>query len=406
MRTVIVGFIFLSLLSGCFPHIQNHDSIDGQRYVVMLSLDGFRWDYPEIYNTPVLDSIAEHGVRAEALIPCFPTKTFPNHYSIATGLYPDHHGIVNNIFYNPNVNRVYSVGDRSSVQEPRFYNGEPFWVTAAKQGIRTASYFWVGSETVIKGIQPHIWKEFDNSISFEQRIDSVIKWLQLPAEQRPALVTFYFEQPDKVGHMSGPVSPQTKIVVEKVDSLVGVFCSKKNTLSIADSIDFIIVSDHGMASVSKEKAIAINDYVPKEMVKGCYGNNPFFLIEPFDMYEDSIYSMLSELEGIFVWRKDEIPDSLNYGKNENISSLVVCAKPGWSIYADSSQFVDGGTHGYSPYYSDMHGIFYGIGSSFKNDYIHEAFVNIEVYNIVCKLLNLKAVSNDGNFSMVSDIFKE
>lgn len=405
MKSTLLGLFALLLLSGCLYDTAKQTNEDDQNYVVLLSLDGFRWDYPEIYNTPVLDSIARNGVKANALIPCFPSKTFPNHYSIATGMYPDHHGLINNSFFNPNVDRVYTIADRSAVEDPCFYKGEPLWVTANKQGVKTASYFWIGSETKIKGVQPDIWKKFDSSIPFEQRIDSVIGWLQLPQKHRPHLITFYFEQPDMVGHLSGPVSSQTRNVVERIDSLVGDFCTKMNNLEVADSIDFIIVSDHGMTPISKNRAVAIDEFIPGEMIDHCFGNNPFFLIEPKEMFQDSVYSLLSDLEGVNVWRKDEIPDSLHYGSNNIIPSLVVCAKPGWSIYNDSSQFINGGTHGYSPYFSDMQGIFYGIGPSFKKNYAHKAFVNVEVYNLICRLLNLEPAANDGNFSSISGLLR-
>jgi predicted AlkP superfamily pyrophosphatase or phosphodiesterase len=404
MRSQYFFLLMLLLTEGCVSLSDSKSNID-KRYVVMLSLDGFRWDYTQLYNTPVLDSIAKNGCKASSLIPCFPSKTFPNHYSIATGLYPDHHGLINNSFYNTWVNRAYKVSDRSSVEDPRFYGGEPIWVTAQKQGIKTASYYWVGSETKIKGIQPDIWKQFDSRVSFEARIDSVITWLELPIKQRPRLITFYFEQPDKVGHESGPESDQTKRVVERLDSLLGIFCSKKNKLSIADSIDFMIVSDHGMAAISKEKAIALNDYISADKIESCYGNNPFFLIEPRKMYEDLVYSVLTNQEGLNVWRKNEIPDTLHYGKNEIIPSLVVCAKPGWGLYKDASDFCNGGTHGYVPNYSDMHAIFFAIGPSFKKDYTHKSFANIEIYNLVCRLLNLKPSPNDGDFSNISSLLR-
>jgi predicted AlkP superfamily pyrophosphatase or phosphodiesterase len=407
MKMSLFLFSLFILFNGCGVHeSRNNINKKSQKYVVVLSLDGFRWDYTEMYHTPVLDSIAQNGSKAQALIPSFPTKTFPNHYTIATGLYPDHHGIVNNSFYNPIIDREYKISDRTAVEDSRFYQGEPFWVTARKNGIKTASYFWVGSETKIKGKQPDIWKKFDSSIAFEQRIDSVLNWLHLPAKERPHFITFYFEQPDKVGHGNGPESPLTRKVVEQIDSLVGRFCTKKNELEIADSIDFIIVSDHGMASVNKTKALALRNYISDDLIKRCYGNNPFFLLEPKEGFNDSVFETLSNLEGIHVWNKNEVPDSLNYGGNEIIPSLVICAKPGWSVYADSSQFVNGGAHGYSPYFTDMHGVFYGIGPSFKRDFTHKAFRNVEIYNLVCKLLDIKPAANDGDFSTISELLEK
>jgi alkaline phosphatase D len=400
-RAFLIAMFFASMVLG-----QGANNNSSDRYVVILSLDGFRWDYSEIYDTPVLDSIARNGVKAHSMIPCFPTKTFPNHYAIATGLYPEHHGIIANSFYNSEIKRVYKVSDRSAVQDSRFYEGEPFWVTASNHEIKTASYFWIGSETKIKGKQPDIWKPFDGSISFEQRIDSVISWLQFPVTERPHFISFYYEQPDKAGHLFGPESEQTRKVVQRIDSLLGDFCLKKNRLAIADSIDLIIVSDHGMGRVTKKKSVALNEHVSPQLLESVYGNNPFFLIEPKEKFKDSVFTTLSNIEGIHVWNKNEVPDSLNYGENEIIPLLVICAKPGWSIYADSTQFVNGGTHGYSPYFTDMHGIFYGIGSSFRRNFTHKTFRNVEIYNLVCKLLDVKPAANDGDFSSISALIEK
>ncbi|MCK7537287.1 MAG: alkaline phosphatase family protein [Marinilabiliales bacterium] len=171
------------------------------------------WDYDSIHGTPVLDDIARNGVMAKRLIPSFPTKTFPNHYSIATGLYPDHHGLVNNSFYAPDLDLVYRIGDRAMVANGDFYGGEPMWVTARKQGMKSASFYWVGSEAPIQGIQPDYWKVFDDEVAFGDRVDTVIKWLSLPANRRPHLVTLYFEEPDAISHGYGPVSPETGAVV-------------------------------------------------------------------------------------------------------------------------------------------------------------------------------------------------
>jgi len=169
-------------------------------YLVILSMDGFRWDYPEKVATPNLDSVAAVGVKAKSIIPSFPTKTFPNHYTMVTGLYPDHHGIVQNEFYDPESGRYYRIGDRKAVMDGTFYGGEPIWVTAEKQDVKSASYYWVGSEAEIGGVRPAYWKEYDGKVPFENRIDSVISWLRLPEEKRPHLILLYFDEPDGYGH--------------------------------------------------------------------------------------------------------------------------------------------------------------------------------------------------------------
>ena len=147
-----------------------------KNYVLIVSFDAFRWDYTKIYKTPNLNKLASEGVKADRLISSFPTVTFPNHYSIATGLYPDHHGLINNTFFAPELNLMYRIGDRKAVENPAFYLGEPMWITAKKQGLKTASFFWVGSEAPVQGMQPDYWKKYDSKVTYSERIDTVIKW--------------------------------------------------------------------------------------------------------------------------------------------------------------------------------------------------------------------------------------
>lgn len=401
---IFISMLICVLAINAFPQkINQHFK---RNYLIVLSLDAFRWDYPQLYSTPNLDSLARIGTKAESLIPSFPTKTFPNHYSIATGLYPDHHGIINNIFYHKELDQIYSPSNRKAVENPSFYNGEPAWVTAEKNGIVSGSYYFVGSETPIEQIQPTYWKKYDASIPFSSRADSVISWLQKPDSLRPHFITFYSEEPDATSHASGPKSAETKEIVERLDSLIGDFCRKKNQLPIADSINFIIVSDHGMGPISKDKTVILSSLLPDYWYKTCLGSNPFFLIEPNKLYRDSVFQTLSAQEGIFVWKKSEVPAEYHYGSNPNIPEFVVCAKPEWSVYANEGDAVNGGTHGYTPDFTAMNAIFYGSGPDFKRGFVHRPFKNIELYNLICKLLNIEPAPNDGKLLNVIDLLNK
>lgn len=185
MTNKVIFFLaaLLLLQTSCKQSRTTNDA----RYLIVLSMDGFRKDYTEKSNTPNLDSIALIGVRAEGILPAFPSKTFPNHYTMATGLYPDHHGIVNNSFMDPATGLAYKMKDSAARLNPYFYGGEPIWVTASKAGLKTASFYWVGSELPIKDIQPDYWKKYDESVSFEDRIDTLIYWLKLPKKIAPNL---------------------------------------------------------------------------------------------------------------------------------------------------------------------------------------------------------------------------
>lgn len=375
-------------------------------YVVLVSMDAFRWDYPAIYKTPNLDNIAAEGVKADRLIPSFPTVTFPNHYTIATGLYPDHHGLVNNNFPAPELGLYYRIGDRAMVENPSFYGGEPIWNTAEKNGIISASFYWVGSEAPIGGRHPTYWKKFDETVPFASRIDTVIKWLSLPAGKRPGFVTLYFEEPDAQAHESGPVSHETGVVIERLDSLIGVLNHKLDQLPFAKRINLIVLSDHGMGPVSSDRYINLFGLLPPRMVAGIYGSNPVFTINPEPGKTDSVLMILNRQEGLQAWRKSEVPARWNYGKNPRIPEIVVVADSSWSIGTrPDGSGVKKGAHGYDNANSDMHAIFYAAGPAFKKGLSIKQLNNTDIYNLICRILKIDPAPNDGNMASVRKIMK-
>jgi alkaline phosphatase D len=368
-----------------------------KNYVLLVSLDGFRWDYSKIYNTPNLNKLAKDGVKAERMYASFPTVTFPNHYSIATGLYPDHHGLINNSFPAPDLGLFYRMGDRVAVENPAFYGGEPIWVTAEKQGVRSASFFWVGSEAPVGGMHPTYWKKYDESVTFEARIDTVIKWLAYPPEKRPELVTLYFNEPDESGHTFGPVSTQTRKTVERIDSLMGVLRAKLSALPYAKKINLIIVSDHGMEAISAQRYINIKTLVPNRMIASISGGNPVYLINPAEGKKDSVLYLLNSSKGLKAWSKSQLPPKWHYGTNPRIPEIVVVADSSWSIGTkpDGSS-LRGGAHGYDNSNSDMFAIFYAAGPSFKKNYKLKELNNIDIYNLICGILRITPAKNDGD----------
>jgi alkaline phosphatase D len=315
-------------------------------YIVMLSVDGFRWDYPDSTETPNLDYIERKGVKAKSLKPCFPSKTFPNHYSIATGLYPDHHGIIFNNFYDPEMDKYYSISKRKSVRNPDFYGGEPIWNTAEKQGVKAGSYFWVGSEAPVQGIIQTHSKEYRHNFPFEQRIDSVIAWLTLPVAVRPHLITWYIHEPDMCGHIYGPDSKETREMNTYLDSLIGVFIRKVEKLPHSDKINIIVTSDHGMCNVSADRRIIFSDYVKQKWFDIIEGSNPVFNLKPKEKYYDTVYSILKKVPHIKVWKPAEVPERLHYGTNPRVLDIIVVADSAWSIGWKHSRYAEKGTHGY------------------------------------------------------------
>lgn len=406
------NFILISLalfLLSCTSNNQNKEDENSKStpYVVMLSMDGFRWDYPEKVNTPNLDYIEKIGVRADASIPCFPTKTFPNHYSMATGLYPENHGIILNSFYAPDIDKYYWISNNEAVTDSAFYFGEPIWVTAEKQGVTSASYFWVGSEASHDNIFPSYHYAYNGKVPFEERIDGVIEWLNLSEDKRPHLILWYIQEPDSKGHDVGPDHPEMDFMIEYLDSLVGVFNNKIADLPIADDINVIITSDHGMGQITEEKTVCLFDLIKKDWCEHIDGGNPVFLIDAKDEYYDTIFNILSATEHITTWKKEDVPERLHYSSGLRLKDFVIVADSSWSIIKHSKKrYYSGGTHGYDNKNKDMHAIFYAYGPAFKVNYKHPSINNIDIYPLICEILGIEPVEVDGDLKNVIKMLRE
>lgn len=373
--------------------------LPGRQYVVLVSLDGFRWDFDSIYKTPTLDSISGEGVKAASLVSSYPTKTFPNHYSIATGLYPDHHGLINNTFYAPDLDLVYRMGDREMVENDDFYQGEPIWVTAGKQGVVTASMFWIGSEAPIQGMHPDYWSVYDGTIPYGARVDSVIHWLSMPRKDRPRFITLYFDEPDGTEHTYGPVSEETGRVISSLDSLMGVLIARMDKTPVRRNINLIIVSDHGMAEVDPQKSVNLWEVIPDRYVEYCYGGNPVYSIKVVEGYADSVMAIVDRTEGIKGWLKEDIPAHYHYGTHSRLPEVLIEAEESWNVaWVSRTDYRRGGrgVHGYDPANRDMHGIFYAIGPRIKRGVETPSFENVDIYNIICRILKIDPAPNDGN----------
>ncbi len=397
--------LFVIILFSVVALIFSYQSTKEQkRYVVVLSLDGFRSDYSGRAKVPTLDSLAKVGVKA-AFRPSFPSVTFPNHYAMATGLHPDHNGLINNSFYAADLDSVYRIADRNAVENPGFYGGEPIWVTAEKQGVKSASFFWVGTETAIQGIQPSIWKKFDDTVPYTDRADSVVAWLQLPEEVRPHLLMWYIEEPDATGHA---VTPDSSAVIEKVEELDAVlnhFFTQVSKLDIFPNIDFIVLSDHGMATYYPENHVNLNNYLPRDSFDYIFDGVPT-LLYPKPSYVDSAYAILQRVPRVTAWRKNEIPDKYVYGTHPRIGELVVMPDLGTMLhFRDTDYRVLGGAHGYDNFSPEMEAIFYAAGPSFKKKVEMPAMANVNLYLLVATLLGLDPAPNDGDSVAVNGLLK-
>lgn len=402
MKKIIMLFLGLGILLGaCNPTSDK----SAPNYLVVLSTDGFRWDYPEKTDTPNLDYMEHKGVRAERFIPSFPTNTFPNHYTMATGLHPDHHGIVLNRFYCPEMDADYNKGDRSTVEDGRFYGGEPIWVTAEKQNLTTAAFYWVGSEADVQGIRPTYWKKYDHHFPYEQRVDTIIHWLSLAEEARPQLIMWYYDQPDGAGHYSGPNSEGIKPVISLIDSLIGVFKNKAAQLPHGDNINFIVVSDHGMAELSPEREIFLDQHVDTSMLALVDGWNPTMNIKVKEGYLDEVYESLRQIDNMSVWKHGEVPGRLLHGTHPRTHDLILLADNGWTISWSWRPNESAGAHGYDNQFEDMHAIFYAFGPDFKENHTHTPLYTVDLYPLMAHLLGLEPAEVDGSFERVRGMLK-
>ena len=362
-------------------------------YVIMISFDGFRWDYVDRGITPHFDYIRENGVSAKSLRPCFPSKTFPNHISIITGMYPEHHGIISNGFSDPFSNKYYSMSDSNAVKDAYWYKGEAFWETAERQGIITASYFWPGSEVSLSYRHPTYYKKYEHHLPYRERVDGVINWLKLPYNERPHFITAYFDATDTYGHKYGPDSPETNYAIAQLDSILGYYFDRLREINLFDSTDIIVVSDHGMTNVSNDRVVNIE--------KILYGLNykqndhgPFMMIEPEGNGINEIYARLKKNEEHYrVYKREDVPEYFHFSNNPLISKIVLIAENGWSLETDKSienskKYSDKGNHGYDNYWMDMNGIFYAVGPSFRVNYRAGTINNIDIYPLLCRIFNV------------------
>lgn len=376
-----------------------------QPTVLLISLDAFRWDYLEKADTPNLDRLVATGVKAEALIPVFPTKTFPNHYSIITGLYPENHGIIANRMFDPAYIDTFSLDKPESLRDGRWYGGEPLWVTAEKQSQLSAILFWPGSEAEIKGVRPTYWYPYNSELPNDDRINQATSWLDLPTDRRPTFITLYFSEIDVQGYLSGPDSPELAAAVEKIDSTLGTLFDRLIERELMEEINIVVVSDHGMATTDSTRVIFIDDYIELEQA-GIIDWSPVLGLRPPEEVRESIYQTLKGAHPhLQVYRREETPQRLHYSTHHRIPYIIGIADEGWSITShdsynqDPSRF-NGGAHGYDNRYPSMHGIFIARGPAFKNGLAVDAFQNIHIYNLLADILRLEPAPNDGNLDSV------
>lgn len=389
--------------------------------VILISIDGFRADYLDKYPAPTLGLLARQGVRAKWMTPTFPTLTFPNHYSIATGLYPDNNGIVGNNIYAPEFKQTFTMSKREEVQNGRWWLGEPIWVTAEKQGQRAAAYFFPGTEAEIAGKRLSYWKPYDEKIPNFERVDTALSWLDLSIEKRPTMIILYFGDVDTAGHNGGPDSEDVKQSIAKVDKSLGRLVDGLKSREIFNQVNLILVSDHGMARVDPRHAVLLDDYFDVSQAETVVWNGAmaqiFFKAGFNPEMKEKIYSTLKSKapQQVKIYRKLELPPRFHYGKSARIGDIVLVADEGWTMtsrerYRAPAPTAEGGVryrgaHGFDNQLESMRALFVAHGPAFKREKVVEPFENVDVYNVMAKILGLKPAINDGGAATANAVLR-
>lgn len=375
-----------------------------KHYTVVVSLDGFRQEYTLAYNTPFFDSMSALGVSA-TMQPSFPSKTFPNHYTLVTGLVPDHHGIIANRFTDQESGREFSLSNDETRNDPKFWGGDPVWNTAARQGVKVGVVYWPGSDVKIGGRYPDYYHNYSQKplLTFAERVSEVVRYLRQPEAERPQLVLAYFEEPDHSGHTYGPFAPETRSAVERMDRIVAELHESLQTLTFRDSINLIVLADHGMARIDGNHLVNPYDYVDHKDVERIQMDLPT-QVWPKKGCEKKVYAALGKMPHVRVWYKGEVPAYLNYGTDKNIAPIVVNPDAGWIVGEKALQ--SHGTHGFDPTGFEMQVMFRAVGPDFKVNYTKtQTFQNTAVYSLLCHLLHINASSSDGSLAPVADMLR-
>jgi predicted AlkP superfamily pyrophosphatase or phosphodiesterase len=377
--------------------------------VILVSIDGFRPDYLDRGLTPTLSGLAADGVRADAMKPAFPTLTFPNHYTLVTGLYPDHHGIVHNRMVDPVTGKRFVYKDETSIADPAWWGGEPLWVTVEHEGRHAATMFWPGSDVAIEGTRPSHWLRFDARLTPDQRVDRVLHWIDLPESERPVFYTLYFEQVDHAGHGHGPDSPEVDAALREVDGALARLVAGLGTRGLVERTNIVIVSDHGMTATSPDRRIYLDDFVDvgdaNVITYGVLAG-----MDPKPAHAAAVaQAILAAHAHMRCWRKSGVPARLHYGSNPRIPALLCLADDGWIItthaQARERKHFSLGEHGYDNDDPAMRALFVAHGPAFRRGIRVPEFDSVDVYPLLAHLLAFRPRPNDGSYAHVSDMLR-
>lgn len=399
-------------------HGPNSAQAQKQHYVVLVSLDGFRWDYARKYGATNLLALGKAGATApQGMLPSYPSLTFPNHYAIVTGLYPEHNGLVRNNFFDPARQAAgkparYSIGNAQAVTDGSWYSGTPLWSLAESQGMRTACLFWPGSEAEIAGERPADYLKFDDKVDESSRIDQVIAWLKQAPETRPHFITLYYSDVDHAGHAFGPDAPETKAAVLKVDALIGKLHAALNATHLP--IDLVVVSDHGMAKIQ-------GDWITLDKFADLANFETVGQLLYGKTEEDRVrvYNQLKHASDKFqVYRLKDVPAGLHYNENPREGDPVIVQTGPYEIRAHgpglnpdgspkADRAPDAGSHGFDPaILPEMKASFFAAGPDILPGKTLAPFENVNLYPWIAHMLGLTAPKTDGDLNILANTLRD
>ena len=394
---LLAAFVLLGFAATAWSQGSGGVNSPAQRdkpYVILISIDGFRWDLQRLFSTPGMDRISTQGVKADAMVPVYPTMTFPNHYSIATGLYPANHGIVDNEFYSRDRQRFYSQRDRQAVQDGSWYGGTPLWVAAEQQGMVSAAYFFVGTEADVQGVRPTYWYPFNGNVPGENRVTQALEWLELPADKRPHLITLYFEDVDEALHSYGLPSQQVTAAVTLVDGFISTLLDGIESLPFADDVYIVLVSDHGQAKFrSRGPAFIVEDHVNMEGIRAI--DHDSFVALYFEEPNSGLARIIAERINE-TWQRGqavvpgEAPDTWRITRNSRFADVILQADERAVVHSKRRtppRLVS--SHGWAPQVRQMHGHFSARGRRIQAGTTVPPFESIDVYPFIMEILGLR-----------------
>ena len=408
LRALLI-LVWIAWVAGCAPLPARTAATSPRQPLILVSIDGFRADYLDRHQTPTLATLAANGVRAEAMKPAFPTLTFPNHYTLVTGLYPDHHGIVNNRMVDPASGKVFVYKDRKTISDPAWWGGEPIWVSVEKQGQHAATMFWPGSDVAIAGVRPSEWLPFDSKLTPDQRVDQLLRWIDLPAPRRTSFFTLYFEQVDHAGHDGGPDAPAVQAALREVDTALAHLVDGLQRRHLFEHTNLVIVSDHGMTATSRERRSYLDDVLSLADVEVVNYGILAGIVPHAGKTGAVEHALLAPHPHMWCSRKSELPARLHYGTNPRIPALLCLAEDGGTItshdYENGGGHFSAGEHGYDNDDPAMRALFIAHGPAFKRGVVMPEFDNIDVYPLLAHLLDIQPQPNDGSYDAVAGMLR-